>query len=276
MPRRWSRRRPVRGPYLATSTSCAVPSRPTWSWPRWLRINTWEVAKECLTTNDQTFATRPTAVASKVLAYNYAMIGLTPMSRTGGRFPRFRLSSCSQVTRIELLRHIRESEVLASVRGVYEQYKGKVDVGTGALRAVLVDMKRWFGDITVKMVFRMIVGRWFKDNSEGDEKGRQALREFFDLMGRFIVSHGLPYLRWLDLGSHEKAMKRMAEELDQVVQGWLDGHKARRKLNEEAGGAKSTEQDFMDVMLSILEGNNEIRSYDVRWCTHAFLEDLRS
>ncbi|OWM72106.1 hypothetical protein CDL15_Pgr017989 [Punica granatum] len=122
-------------------------------------------------------------------------------------------------------------------------------------------MKRWFGDITMNIMFKMIVGKRFHDDGEGDEEGRKALRDWVELIGRFVVSDGLPFLRWLNLGGHEKAMKKTAKELDLVVQRWLDEHKARRNLDGEAGAVKS-EQDFMDVLLSNLDGNAEISSYD--------------
>ncbi|PKI45495.1 hypothetical protein CRG98_034150 [Punica granatum] len=83
-----------------------------------------------------------------------------------------------------------------------------------------------------------------------------------ELTGRYVLADGFRFMRWLDLGGHEKAMKRTAKNLDRVVQRWLDEHKARRDLaREEATGVKG-EQDFMDVLLSILEDNPEIRSYD--------------
>ncbi|KAK4771012.1 hypothetical protein SAY87_031544 [Trapa incisa] len=41
-------------------------------------VSTSEAAKDCLTTNDRAFATRPSTVCSEVMAYNYAMVGFSP------------------------------------------------------------------------------------------------------------------------------------------------------------------------------------------------------
>nr|XP_023899749.1 uncharacterized protein LOC112011612 [Quercus suber] len=94
---------------------------------RTLVASSWEIAKECFTTNDKVFANRPKGVALEVLGYNYAMIGFSPYG------------------------------------------------------------KRFGGTIT-------------KDENEGNDQYRMALREFFDLSGSFVVSNALPYLRWLDIG----------------------------------------------------------------------------
>lgn len=231
-------------------------------------VNTWEIARECLTTHDRIFASRPRSVSSEVLGYNYANVGQSSYGPYWRDIRKISIHELLSVGRVELLSHIRESEVLTSVRGLCEKYqtmKIGCDAGASSMEetksTVLVDMKKWFRDVTVSIVLRMIVGRRFSDEDEGNEKGRQAMREFFDLMGTFVVSDGLPFLRWLDLGGYERAMRRNIEELDRLVQGWLDEHKVRRKLREEAGEADA-EQDFMDVMLSILKDKERIHSYD--------------
>ncbi|KAL6128207.1 hypothetical protein ACLB2K_071563 [Fragaria x ananassa] len=103
---------------------------------------------------------------------------------------------------------------------------------------------------------RMVVGkRFFVDNSaqenEENERFRKALREFSRLGGEFVISDAVPYLRWLDLGGYEKAMKKTTKELDGALQKWLDGHKHKRRTNsmQHVNG----ENDFMDMMLSALD-----------------------
>ena len=111
------------------------------------------------------------------------------------------------------------------------------------------------------MVSRMVVGKRFggattKDENEGNDNCRKVLRDFFHLSGTFVVSDALPYLRWLDVGGYEKAMKKTAKELDHMVGGGLEEPK-QRKL---CGGKEN--QDCMDVLLSIVTDEDEISSYD--------------
>ncbi|KAL7262034.1 hypothetical protein ACSBR1_000423 [Camellia fascicularis] len=75
-------------------------------------------------------------------------------------------------------------------------------------------------------------------------------------LGLFLVSDALPFLRWLDLGGHEKAMKETAKEMDCLVGGWLEEHRRKRDSGESNG-----EQDFMEVMLSTLE-DTDLAGYD--------------
>jgi hypothetical protein len=65
-----------------------------------------------------------------------------------------------------------------------------------------------------------------------------------------VVSDALPFLWWLDLKGHERAMKKTAKELDSILGGWLVEHRQRRVSGEvKAEG----EQDIIDVMLSLEE-----------------------
>lgn len=43
-------------------------------------VSSWEVAKECFTTNDKALASRPTTVAAKHMGYNYAeLLNFSPI-----------------------------------------------------------------------------------------------------------------------------------------------------------------------------------------------------
>ena len=126
---------------------------------------------------------------------------------------------------------------------------------------ILVELKQWFGDMSLNVILRMIAGkRYFGVNHDvvHEKEARcfqKAARDFFNLLGLFVVSDAIPYLRWLDLGGHEKAMKRTAKEIDNILGEWLEEHKRRRV------SGKTKEQDFMDVMLSVTDGA-DLGGYD--------------
>lgn len=218
-------------------------------------VNTWEMAKECLTTHDRSFATRPKSVASEVMSYNYAIIGISPYGPYWRHARKISTVELLSSHRLELLKHVREAAVHASIKDAHERWRNRI----GPATTVMVDMKRLFGDIMVNAIFQMMVGKRFGEG-EADEKGRQALRDWFELTGRFVVSDALPFLRWFDIGGHEKAMRKTRKELDDVVQGWLDEHKADRLQSGE--DEKVRQQDFMGVLLSRLENNDEVHTYD--------------
>lgn len=63
------------------------------------------------------------------------------------------------------------------------------------------------------------------------------------------MADAVPFLEWLDVGGHQKAVKRMAKEMDGIFQEWLEEH--RQKKEEDSSGGVNVEQDFMDVLLSV-------------------------
>ncbi|KAF7829718.1 cytochrome P450 82A4-like [Senna tora] len=85
----------------------------------------------------------------------------------------------------------------------------------------------------------------------------EALKEWVHLLGTFIVGDALPFLRFLDLGGHENKMKKIAKELDSVLDEWLEEHRRKRTSHPIGEG----DQDFIHVMLSFLDGS-KLEGYD--------------
>lgn len=87
---------------------------------------------------------------------------------------------------------------------------------------------------------------------------RAAIRDFFRLGGVFLVRDALPFIGWLDIGGYEKAMKKTTKELDSLVEEWIEEH--RRQKESRA----NLDQDFIDVLLSVLEGEGaDLSDFDV-------------
>ncbi|XVF15665.1 hypothetical protein REPUB_Repub09cG0174100 [Reevesia pubescens] len=227
-----------------------------------LVIGNSEMAKECLTIHDKAFATRPSLSASKLLGYDYAMFGFAPY----GNYWR----EMRKITTLELLsnhrldmfnfKQIRASEVHIGIKDLYKTWTTK----RRGSDSVLVDMKQWFADLTHNMAFNIVVGKRYygataDSADEGDARQMQkSIKEYFHLFGAFVLSDAIPFLGRLDIGGYKKAMKRIAEELDVFVQGWLDEHKQKRQL----GGGRKEDQDFMDVMLTVTE-DAKLSGFDV-------------
>nr|XP_023926874.1 cytochrome P450 CYP82D47-like [Quercus suber] len=222
---------------------------------RTIVVSSWEIAKECFTTNDKVFANRPKGLAPEILGCNYAMMGFSPYGPFWRQVKKMATLEVLSNHRLETLKHVREAEVNDSIKEIYELLVKN--------NKVLLEMERWLGCTALNVICRMVVGQRFgkattKVENDRNDQRRKALREFFDLSGEFVVSDALPYLRWFDVGGRKKAMKKTAKELDDVTEEWLKEHK-QRKIS---GGMKE-HQDFMDVMLSIVTDDDETSSYDV-------------
>ncbi|KAG5230993.1 cytochrome P450 [Salix suchowensis] len=216
---------------------------------RALIVSNSEMAKECLTTNDKAFATRPMALAMDILGYNYSMLGF---SHYGAYWRLIRKITTLEVLsnhRLEMFKSVRESEVRDAIGALYHQW---ID-NKGNSQKLLVEMKGWFCDITLNVILKIIVNRRYVDyvshrEEKSSDEWRDSLRTFFELSGMFVVSDALPFLRWMDLGGVEKAMKRTAKNIDHVAEKWLEEHKQKK-----ASGTPKREEDFMDLMLSVLD-----------------------
>ncbi|MQL76014.1 hypothetical protein Taro_008431 [Colocasia esculenta] len=103
----------------------------------------------------------------------------------------------------------------------------------GGGRPKVVDMGQWFMDTTFNVIVRMVVGKRYFDGSGGEgEQMRQFQKALTEL-------------------GYIKAMKRTSKELEVVLVTWIEEH--QQKKRDESGNAEG-EQDFIDVMLSSLEG----------------------
>ncbi|PIA52413.1 hypothetical protein AQUCO_01000348v1 [Aquilegia coerulea] len=225
-----------------------------------LVVSSWEVAKECFTTNDKALASRPTSVAIKIMACNGALFGFAPYGKYWREARKIAILELLSNHRLELLKHVRISEVSTSIKELYQVWQESCNSETGS---ALVEMKPWFGDLTLNVVVRMVAGkRYFGssvklDNGEG-KRLQKVVHDFFHLVGLFVVSDAVPFLgAWFDFKGYEKAMKRTAKELDNIMEGWLQEHR-RNKLEH----GTNVEQDFMYVLLSILDENDKFYGYE--------------
>ncbi|KAJ0085869.1 hypothetical protein Patl1_09062 [Pistacia atlantica] len=167
------------------------------------------------------------SIASKILGYNYAMIGLSPYGPYWRQIRKIATLEILSNHHLQMLKHIQEYEVKAYVKEIYDIWmKNKK-------KKVLVEMKRY-------MVWQSNIKRCSKDGC-----------------GAFPLADALPFMRGVDLGGHEKAMKKTAKELDEVVEGWLKEHEQKRSISEVKG-----ESDFMYMMLSLLNEGQELPNYD--------------
>ncbi|KAF9615977.1 hypothetical protein IFM89_027407 [Coptis chinensis] len=225
---------------------------------RVLVVSNSAIAKECYTTNDKFLASRPPSTFSKIVGYNDAMFGLAQYGPYWVDLRKIIISELLSSRRLELLKHTRDFEIDTSIKELYKVWT-KHDKTKAPL---LVDMKQWFGDLTLNVILRMVVGkRYSASNSSGDEtearRCQKIMSDVFRLMGTFIIGDALPYLSWLDIQGYKKEMKNTAKELDLIFQGWLEERKRKRQSEEV-----NQEQVFMDILLSILEHTKISSEYD--------------
>jgi len=179
------------------------------------------------------------------------MFGFSPYGPYWSKLRKITTLELLSSRRLELLKQVRVSETMTCIKELYKLWTEKRnDSGH-----VMVEMKQWFSDLTLNVIVRMVAGkRYFgvNTNPSDDKEARQCqkiMRDFFYFLGLFLVSDNIPFLRFLDLGGHEKAMKKIGEEMDIMMEKWMEEH----RRNRDSGKVKG-EQDFMDVMMTVVEG----------------------
>ncbi|KAI3821089.1 hypothetical protein L1987_08646 [Smallanthus sonchifolius] len=210
---------------------------------RVLVVSSSEMAKECLTTNDRVFASRPKAMATELMGYNYATFGLAPYGPYWRQIRRIIVLELSSHHRLQTLAHIRVSEVKSSIIDIYRSWERN----KGSYERVMVDMKQWFGNIIVNMVVRMMFGNHFKPGEQNRDQFQNAINRFVELMGVFVPADATPWLRWLDIGGYEKKMKKTAIETDSLLSGWLEDQKEKMNSTLDESGDQVV---FMAAFLS--------------------------
>ncbi|MBA0572669.1 hypothetical protein Golob_002995, partial [Gossypium lobatum] len=216
---------------------------------RALVVSNWEIAKECFTTNDKVFPTRPKSLAVKYMGYDHKMLGFAPYGPYWRSMRKLATVELLSSRRLELLKHVHDTEIRSFIKELYEQ-----SVKNGG--SAVLEMKERIGDLATNIIVRMIAGKRYcgikESCSEESRRWQKALGDFFYLTGLFLVSDTIPFLGCLDVvtGNIGK-IKRTAKELDFVLGNWVNEHRERR-LNKGIKG----NQDFVDVMLSIMDENN--------------------
>ncbi|KAL1309511.1 cytochrome P450 CYP82D47 [Arachis ipaensis] len=199
-----------------------------------LVVSNSEIAKECFTVNDKAFAGRPKMIAYEILGYDYAIFSFKSYGPSWRNLRKMAILEVLSGHKIHMNSHVMLSEVKTAMNDSYNNSNNK--------SMAVTEMDKWFGEISLNVMFRLVVGKRFTGHSEENERIRKALRDFFDLGASFVVADSIPWLRWLDLDGGEKAMKKTAKELDEFVQNWLEEHRLSRN--------HGAERDYMDKLIS--------------------------
>ncbi|KAI3926465.1 hypothetical protein MKW92_052592 [Papaver armeniacum] len=164
--------------------------------------------------------------------------------------------------RLELLKHVTNSEIENCIKKLYQG---------GTSGSFKVDMTRVFGDLTLNIVLKLVVGKaiYTEDDNEKERQESQKLHdtisEFFRLAGVTVASDALPFLGRLDVDGQKKQMKRTAKEMDLIAEKWLEEHRERKRprtLSHAATDSSNDENDFMDVLVSVLDEEKDIPFFD--------------
>uniref|UniRef100_A0A1W7HBR4 Flavonoid-6-hydroxylase n=1 Tax=Scoparia dulcis TaxID=107240 RepID=A0A1W7HBR4_SCODU len=217
-----------------------------------LVVSNWEMIKQCFTTNDLIFVTRPSMAVGKYLGYDNAVFALAPYGPYWRDVRKMVTLELLTAYRLEKLKHIRISEVEHFIKDLYSRSDQ-----ISSQKNEVVTMNNCVEEYTFNIILRTLASKRF---SEGRYSGfKEAIKEGLYYGGVFVLSDAIPWLECMDIGGHVKGMKRTFKEIDKTLEEWVQERIEMRKgsdYEQEAG-----ESDFMDVMLSAILENESVSGY---------------
>ncbi|KAI3831079.1 hypothetical protein MKX03_034316 [Papaver bracteatum] len=242
-------------------------------------VSSWEMAKECFTTNDKFLAGRPWGAANKYLTF-----GLFGFSTYGPYWRELRRISTIHLLShrcVDLFKHVPYLEIGNFMKHLHRYWmksQNRIKQNDTATGSVKVDMSQLFGELTLNVVLNLVAGKpiFFKNDNnheygskdgfnkeeEEGQKLHKTIIEFFELAGTSVASDALPFLGWLDMDGKKKRMKKVAGDMDLTVAKWLEErrHQRRQMIRSSSAAGESNHEnvkDFMDVLMGVLDGGND-------------------
>ncbi|XP_028767063.1 cytochrome P450 82G1 [Neltuma alba] len=221
-----------------------------------------ELARECLSTFDKIFATRPNIAAGRYMGYNNAFFALAPYGEYWREMRKIATLELLSPQRLQKLKHVRDSEILCLVKDLFSTYERHHKNITHHDHMVEVPMSQLLEHLTFNINVRIIAGKRFSGDEKtlSDEEGeafrlKKAVKEMTYLSGVFVEADALPlrWHKWVDLQGHVRAMKKTAKDIDSVLQLWLHQH-----LHKTTAYSDRDDSDFMDVLISMFSDQDAL------------------
>jgi hypothetical protein len=116
-----------------------------------LVVSSWELARECLTTDDLNFASRPRSVTTEHLGYDCKLLGLDPYDHRCQKLRRICTSQLLSPSKVEASKNIRTEEMSKLVRGLFKRCTQMGVKDHGASTVVNVTL------MVVELIFHIMV-----------------------------------------------------------------------------------------------------------------------
>lgn len=83
-------------------------------------VSSWEMTKECFTSNDKALASRPATVAAKHMGYGYAVFGFAPYSPFWREMRKIAMFELLSNRRLDTFKYVQVSEVDIAIQELYK------------------------------------------------------------------------------------------------------------------------------------------------------------
>ncbi|KAI0492757.1 hypothetical protein KFK09_027033 [Dendrobium nobile] len=195
-------------------------------------------ASEILRTHDQIFASRPTMLAVKTIAYNSIGIGFSPYGPYWRQMRKICTQELLSSKKVKFFGFIRDEESLKIVE--------RIGRGSGST-TLKVNMTEIFMDVLNVNIMRAAFGKDWESNRE---RFLKALKETMMLLPLLRLADLFPSLGFVIsvLDGSRARMKNVRREIDVILDEIIAEHVIKREAGEGDG-----EEDFVDILLRVKE-----------------------
>nr|CAB3498118.1 unnamed protein product [Digitaria exilis] len=221
-------------------------------------VSSADLARECFTEHDVTFANRPRFPSSLMLiSYDGTTL---PTCRYGHQWRNLRRVATVQLLsahRVSCMSPVISGEVRAMVRRMYRS----AAVATGG--AARVELKRRLFEVSLSALMETIA-RTKTSRAEADadtdmspeaQEFKKAVDEFIPLASAGNISDLLPVLKWLDVFGARKKIMAGVRRRDAFLRRLIDAER-RRSLDD--GGGEDDKKSMISVLLSLQKSEPEV------------------
>ncbi|XP_058004286.1 cytochrome P450 93B16-like [Hevea brasiliensis] len=207
-----------------------------------------ELAKELLKTHELTFSSRKHSIAIDHLTYNssFAFAPYGPYWKFIKKISTFELLGNRMLTKFL---PIRKQELHHFLGGFYSKSK----VGES------VNITQELTKLSNNIISQMMLSMRSSDTDSEAEVARTVVREVTQIFGEFNVCDFIWFCRNIDLQGFRKRIDDIYSKYDGLLEKLITSREELRKQNR-INGAVHEAQDFLDIMLDVMEDENaEIR-----------------
>eukprot|EP00253_Pinus_taeda_P021278 PITA_21278 len=208
-------------------------------------ISSSEMAKLFLKTHDLVFSSRPLTSSGKYIFFNYQDVIFAQYGDHWRQMRKICVLELLTAKRIESFRPVREEEVSAVIRSIWEESESGIKN---------VDVSKAIATLNSDIIWRVLAGRKFSDDDLGGdfESFKDLIVELISTVGAFNIGDFIPRLDWLDLQGIKRRMKKMHNAFNAFAEKIIDDHVAHRMASSTSNQQKEEEpyvKDFVDVLL---------------------------
>eukprot|EP00253_Pinus_taeda_P034286 PITA_34286 len=214
-------------------------------------VSSSKIAKEFLKTHDLIFASRPPRAAWRLMFFNSKDVAFAPYGDHWREMRKICVTELLNAKRIESFKHVREEEVSAMIRSIWEESESGI---------IGVNISKGLFTLTSNIVWRILAGRKFPgDSLGGDFKSlKDLLVDLMTAMGAFNIGDFIPYLDWLDLQGLKGRMNKIHKAFDEFAEKIIDDHVGHRMAASHQKDEEPHVKDFVDVLLEKAEADSKI------------------